>query len=179
MASLIWLKSKLLLPKHEQIAPEEAPLDPEFEKRQQEEYCRFKEVAKVLATREEKQKNHFVRGWNGNDEPPTKKLGIEHISLEELASLFQQVLAKAAPSKPQINEEIWQVSDKIEWLRKHLFENGSCEFYTLFSSQLCKEELIVTFLALLELMKLEEIRVVKDSATKTILIVSKRQGLAT
>jgi segregation and condensation protein A len=173
VASLIWLKSKLLLPKHEQVTNEnEQETAIGFGQSNQVEYSHFKEIAKHLIVREEKQKSHFVRGWNGLEESSSKNLGIEHVSLEELASLFQQVVAKASVSKGQILEETLKVGDKIDFLREIIKERDKIEFYSLFSPHLSREELIVIFLALLELMKLGELRVIKETATGCIFVAS-------
>lgn len=174
-ASLLWLKSKMLLPKHEQIAqtlePEET--DPRFEIiHYLIDYCRFKDAAKSLSEREESQSAFYARG-NDNPTEIKKNLGIEHLSLQDLAQLFQQVVARAVVHIGLINEEEWLVSDKILLIRKLLRELKKIRFDVLFSSDQCREELIVTFLAILELMKLGEACVVKDMTVNAVMIIHK------
>lgn len=173
-ASLVCLKSRMLLPKHEQAAnAEDEELDPHFEIiHQLIDYCRFKEAAKELAEREQAQNGFYSRGMDGNLEIK-KPLGIEHISLEELANLFNQVMIKASSQKGLIHEETWRVSDKIILIRKQV-RQGGLKFEELFTSQLSKEELIVTFLAVLELMKLGEIRVIKELNLGIVMIIGKQ-----
>jgi segregation and condensation protein A len=173
-ASLAWLKSKTLLPKHEQQSEqnlEEVELDPHFEIiHHLIDYSRFKQAAKDLAAREQQQGAFYARGI---DNPEAKKnLGIEHLSLEDLASLFQQILAKAAPQKGIIKEEEWKVSDKISYLREQLLQEKKLLFADVFTGQMSRIELIVTFLALLELMKLGETKVVNDVEQQTICILA-------
>jgi len=171
-ASLLLLKSRLLLPKHEQNQDaEEEAVDPKFEIiHHLIDYCRFKEVAKILKDREEQQGIFFPRGLN--EVPEIKKgLGVEHLSLSDLASLFQQVLSKAASGQGFIQEEVWRVSDKMQLLRKLIAEMANIRFDAFFSPSHSKEELVTSFLAVLELMKQGEICIVKELDTGIILII--------
>lgn len=172
-ATLIWLKSKLLLPAHEQaeenLIPEEDVEAPHAMIPELIEYCKFKQAAKGLSLRELQQQAYY-RGNDSTLEMPGKPLGIDHVSLNELASLFQVVLKKAAFSKGIIKEEIWRVSDKIQYLKK-LVRDQNVLFQQVFSSECCREELIVTFLAVLELMKLGYFGVGKDTASGQIVIM--------
>lgn len=169
-STLLLLKSKMLLPKHEQaVNPEEEQLDPRFEIiHKLIEYCRFKEAAKELAERERVQGAYYYRG---SDVPEIKKpLGVEHLTLDDLASLFRQIVAKAQTHKGTIHEEEWRVSDKIKLIRQLLKEPRKIGFEILFSPERSRTELIVTFLAILELMKMGEIKVIRDVATQQVMI---------
>lgn len=175
-ASLIALKSKSLLPKHEQLQnPEDLEPDPRFEIiHQLLDYCRFKQAAKELAHREQQQSAFYFRG---NDLPvdPRKNLGIEHLSLEDLADLFKQVMSKSIAQKGCVHDEAWKVSDKILHIRDLIKDLKDIIFSALFSPAMGRTELIVTFLAVLELMKLGELRVIKDLATQQVIIVSSKK----
>lgn len=165
-AALVWLKSKTLLPKHEQEEVLEEEYDPQFEIiHQLLDYCRFKQAAKELAQREEQQSAFYARGVDEIVEAK-KNLGINHLTLEDLATMFRQVLSRAASQKGVIHEEIWRVADKIKSIRSWLQEQKSIPFGLLFTAEKSREELIVTFLALLELMKVGEARVVGDLETR-------------
>lgn len=170
--ALIWLKSRTLLPKHEQ--EQETPLfdeenDPNFNIiHQLIDYCRFKQAAKILSDRESSQSAFYHRGAEENE--AKKNLGINHISLDDLATLFQQILARAAPHTGVIHEETWRVSDKIRSLRTLLKGETTTPFINVFTADKCREELIVTFLALLELMKSGEARVILDTTHNQICI---------
>jgi segregation and condensation protein A len=160
---LLFLKSRMLLPKHEQPIDENEDKDPRFEIiHQLIEYCRFKEAAKELSVREDYQSAFFGRGLDGPFELK-KNLGIEHLTLDDLAGLFKQIVAKLKTHTGHIQEEEWLVSDKLHYIRVHLKNSGEIQFNDLFNKDLCRDELIVTFLAALELMKLGEILVIKDS----------------
>lgn len=171
-ASLLHLKSRMLLPKHEQeISSEEEDSDSDFKFiHQLIEYCRFKDLAKGLVEREQKQSAFYTRGAEEYD--LKKKSGIQHITLEDLANLFRGVLANASIQKGLIHEEVWRVSDKIREIRKILREESKIECGLLFSAECSRLELIVSFLAILELMKLGEVSLEPDPALENgILLV--------
>lgn len=170
-ASLIWMKSKMLLPQHEQTEEDEE-IDPRFEIiHQLIEYCRFKEAAKTLSTREEKESGIFTRKV---EPPPEIKtgLGVEHLALEDFTRMFQSVLNRATTRKDQIKREFWRVSDKLRQVRNLLSEKSRIPFKELFTSEKCREELIVTFLAILELMKIGEGKVMKDTESQAVVIMA-------
>lgn len=168
-ASLIWYKSKALLPaNNSDEIMEEQWEDPHFEIiHHLVDYCKFKHAAKLLASREEK---GFQRG--GFVELNLKKpFGIEHLTLEDIASLFNEVLTKSAANRKTIKEETWKVSDKITEIKKALGSKQSIPFHELFNYECCKEELIALFLALLELIKHGFIQILKEHNT---IMVSKQ-----
>lgn len=170
-AALLWLKSKTLLPKHEQVEAGEEESDPRFEIiHQLLDYCRFKQAAKDLNQLETHQGQRYLRGNNAL--PDIKKnLGIEHLSLTDLATLFKGIMAKAVAQRGHIHEESWKVSDKIKAIRILLKDQQQIDFDLLFSPALAREELIVTFLAVLELMKMGELRVIKDLVNNKVVIL--------
>lgn len=169
-ASLVYLKSRMLLPKHEQtVQTEEEENDPHFEIiHQLVEYCRFKQAAKELTSREHTS-SFFYRGVESHEIP--RHLGIEHLSLDDLALLFKQAIAKAKGHTGLIQEEEWLVSDKIIFLREKSRLVSHLPFAALIQENMPRGELIVTFLALLELIKLGEIRVGKRQDTEEILLI--------
>lgn len=173
-AALLLLKSRMLLPSHEQhVSHENEELDPNFEIiHQLIDYNRFKDVAKALSEREEKQNSFFSRGLEPAKES-VKAYGMEHLTLQDLASLFQQVLVKAKSQTGIIQEELWKVSDKINWLRLFFKTSRKVDFFILFSSETSKEETIVIFLAILEMMKLGELSVAKDISNEQIVLIGK------
>lgn len=173
IASFIYLKSVTLLPVHAmpaQTIPEEEN-DPQFEIiHHLLDYCRFKQAAKSLVDREEQQTSFHSRGID-TDAEIKKNLGIAHLSLDDLAALFQEILSKIPVQKSIDVEETWRVSDKIKVLRYLIKEDELLLFHHLFTADKSREELIVTFLALLELMKTGELRVVHHHELNAICIL--------
>jgi segregation and condensation protein A len=175
IAYLVWLKSKMLLPSSELSQEvEEAPEDPQFEIiHHLIDYCRFKRAAKELSSIQEKQQAYYFRGI---EIPEWKKpLGIDHVSLEELSQLFKEMMSKAIPSKSVIEEESWRLCDKIRMLRQWLKERPSFLFTELFFPQQSRLEMIVIFLAVLELMKTGEITAGRDQTTTALWIFAKER----
>lgn len=161
-ATLLWLKSKMLLPKEEKEDLTELEEDPNFAIiHQLIDYCRFKQTAQEWGEREQEQSLHYTKGV-APLEKKTKTLGIEQISLEELSALFQEVLSRM-PEKKQLFKEKWHIADKVTLIRKHLEEASHFPLREFLFTTRCKEELIVTFLAVLELMKLSEICIIKEA----------------
>ena len=170
-ASLIWWKSKALLPEppNEKMENQEAPFEWDLIP-QLIDYCRFKQMAKELSLLEEEQNLHHFRGKDTSC-TTKKNLGVEHLSIEDLALLFQQVLTKAKATGGFIQDETWKVSDKIAHIRRRLDQNEELLFENLFSSTMHRIELIVTFLAVLELMKMGELVVLKYSSKPNTFII--------
>ena len=169
----MWYKSKTLLPRSEQpqdLLPEEE--DPKFDIYSHHllDYSKFKQAAKELAVLERQQEGFYARGADG--EEAKKPLGIDHISLEDLSQLFQQILAKSTARHGTIEEEEWKVADKIDCLCDLLVKMPKVAFTFVFNPSMGRMELIVTFLALLEMMKLGDARVVNDGGSIYILRTS-------
>lgn len=169
-AALVWLKSKSLLPKNaHQESTIEDEHDPRFEViHQLVDYCRFRQAGKELVEREQRQSSIYVR--NAEERDSKKDLGIAHLSIDDLAVMFRQVIAKAQKHRGTIYEEEWQVGDKITLMRALLAQQAIIPFREIFNSEKSREELIVTFLALLELMKTGEIKICNDTATQAVSI---------
>lgn len=169
---LVWLKSKMLLPKQE-LSLENPIEEPQFEIiHHLLDYCRFKQLSKVLIERQEQQSHHFVRGTSA---PEWKKpLGIHHLSLQELADLFKEMLRQASLEKTQIYEDPWRVSDKITFIQNALAAQDSLLICHLFLDSQSRLEWITTFLAILELMKMGAVAVGKEIDTGTLILLKKQ-----
>ena len=169
--ALIWLKSKMLLPPSADDSDTDALMQCPFDIIPQLiEYCRFKDVARELGHKEHGQDHHYPRGMIPCTEDFPKPLGIERVGIDELEALFLEILEKANDRKAHvIQEDEWRVADKIEAVRESLRQHAQFHFCDLFSDHICRQEVVVTFLSLLELMKLGELAVVKEIETGTIL----------
>jgi segregation and condensation protein A len=174
-SSLIWWKSKRLLPANEQLENEDelaSELDWDIIP-QLIDYCRFKQMAKELSQLEHQQSQHYFRG--SDSIPAAKKnLGVEHLSLEDLATVFKQIVAKANRQIGHIADEAWKVSDKIAYIRLCLQQRVSFKFEDLFSNSMSRVEMVVTFLALLELMKMGELSAYKSSYEPLCIMICRK-----
>ena len=152
-ASLMLWKSQMLLPKDKRGDDQEEIEDPRFEViHQLIDYCRFRDAAKELSEFEERSNIYYPRG--APEVPtPERRLGIEHLSLDDIATLFQDILDRARDNTGTVDDEEWHVSGKIRALRTLITKHYAIPFTAIFQTSMCQGELIVTFLALLELMK--------------------------
>ena len=172
---LILLKSRALLPQEKLASDEELiqlfdvnTLDQLLH------YYQFKAAAQELSSFEDREPDSYARPFSAI-EPPDRGSGIDHVSLEGFAQLFHEVLKKAKNATGKILEEEWKVSDKIRYLRTKLKETAEIEFSEIFYSELSKMELIVIFLAVLELMKLGEL-IFEQNAERTFLYQPSRSA---
>lgn len=168
-ANLLYIKSRTLLPKDQQMADEEAEEDdPRWELiRQLIEYKKFKEVAGQLRTREAMQEQLFPRFPVVPDLAAADNLLVEEVGIFDLINAFQKILKRLEKNKPedlrQIFEENYTVSDKIDYLLKITSEGVAMRFEECFAESSSRAEIVVTFLAMLELIRLKQLRVRQES----------------
>ena len=177
-ATLLHIKSKMLLPPSEQEEGEgeKEEEDPRAELvRRLLEYQRFKEAALELTKGPLLDREVFVRSFFG--EAPPEKEGEDEISGE--ASLFAllEAMKKVLEGLPaeefqEISIEQLNIKDKILQIMERLWEAESVAFTELYTSLTPRREIVVTFLALLELLRLRMIRVFQGEAFGTIRIFS-------
>jgi len=162
-ANLCYIKSRLMLPKHVQPPDEEAEEDdPRWDLiRQLIEYKKFKEAAHFLGEKESKQQDHFVRKPDKIVAPKDQERPLSgDVSVFDLIKAFQNILDKFQDDGlGEIVDDHYTVSDKIDLLLSKVEPGGSIAFSSLFADATSKHEMIVTFLAVLELMKLNYFQV--------------------
>lgn len=161
MASkLMELKSRMLLPR---AKPEEDDEDPrEALVRQLLEYKVYKEVSEYLSERQEAERGALYKDPEYIPELTTKQ-SVE-LDAEDLAGAFAQVFLKYRDSielrdySEEIVREVFTVDEKIAVIRKRFGTGGGrLRFSSLFVPGASIQEIIVTFLAILELYKIGEI----------------------
>ncbi len=169
LSSLVHLKTTKLLPleAQEENEPEEEPPSQFLEHLIH--YATCKNLAHELAKKEEIASGFFLRG--SEESLPKDSVQTAPVSLQDFAQAFEKILQAAERRKLYIHNETWTVEDKIK-LIKQMTKHDSLSFTTLFSLDHSKEELIVTFLALLELLKQERIQLHAD-AQCTFIITKK------
>jgi len=155
-ATLMRIKSKMLLPLPA-VGEEDEPGDPREELVQRlVEYRQFKEAASTLKDREELRAKLHERGMlPGEDE--TGPLPLARVSLFDLLDALNRVLARVPePTIYQIQAESFALEDKIELLTTTLRRIGKLSFLELLTNCNTRAEMVVTFIALLEMVKLGE-----------------------
>ena len=159
-ANLIYIKSRSLLPAHVQPPEEEAEEDdPRWDLiRQLVEYKKFKDAAAQLSQREIEQSNLFARLPDSPEQIAERPLG--EVSVFDLINAFNKVLKRIEARSEdlrEIFEENFTVSDKIDLIMKMTASGVPLKFTELFASAASRTEIVVTFLALLELVRLKQL----------------------
>jgi segregation and condensation protein A len=175
-ATLLHIKSKMLLPTPEEEGEgEKEEEDPRAElMRRLLEYQRFKEAALELTKGPMLDREVFIRNFLGEK---SLEGGEEEISGEaslfELLEAMKKVLQGLPPEEFQeISVEHLNIKDKILQIMEQLWEVESLAFPELFTSSTSRREVVLTFLALLELLRLRMIRVYQAESFGTIRIFS-------
>jgi segregation and condensation protein A len=166
-STLMYIKSRELLPVDQQAVVEEEDegTDPRFELiRQLVEYKKFKDAAAKLQVLEERQENIYPRVPGKiefeNDAPAAKpEVGIFDL-LNAVNSVLKRFQEKTSGNR-EIYEDKWTVSEKIEFVLKTITERGSVKFSELFETAANRAEVVCTFLALLELIRLKQLACVQ------------------
>jgi len=183
-STLMYIKSRELLPVDQQVVveAEEEGEDPRFELiRQLVEYKKFKDAAAQLQTLEERQENIFPRlpvkiEFETESAPAKPEVGIFDL-LNAVNSVLKRFQQKEANTR-EIYEDKWSVSEKIEFVLKTITERGSVRFAELFEAAANRSEVVCTFLALLELIRLKQLACIQPEPFAEIEI-SKAVVLAT
>ena len=166
-ANLIYIKSRALLPANVQPPEEEADEeDPRWDLiRQLVEYKKFKDAAAQLSQREVEQSQLFARMSDSPEAHPERPLG--DVSVFDLINAFNKVLKRISEKSEdlrEIFEESFTVSDKIDLIMKMTGSGVPLKFTELLASAASRGEIVVTFLALLELIRLKQLRCQQEEA---------------
>ena len=160
-ATLMMIKSRMLLPVEErQDLEEEEDEDPRWDLvRQLVEYKKFKDAALFLSDLEERRENVFLREGEGVQLGAVHDVAIHDVSIFDLITAFNQALGRVREeSLPEIISDRYSVSEKVDQLMKLLLSEESVSLLGLFQKMTHRSEMICTFLALLELMRLKQVR---------------------
>lgn len=177
-AQLLLIKSRMLLPKNEEEEEEEDPRE-ELARRLAE-YQKFKEASLELRKSEFSSRYMVFR----NEEKikfPIPEYSREH-NTNELIDAFNSILArrirKAAPEKRAfsgiVGREKVSVDDMVEKICKRLSKSRHVGFKSLFRDEDSRPEMIATFLAVLEMIKLNRIRADFDENSEDFIITAEK-----
>jgi len=181
-ATLAYIKSRMLVPRIGSEDEEEEE-DPRMELvRPLLEYAKIREAAQSLADSLQLDRDVYARnipaeelwGINGGEE-------IAEVGLFELVSALQEVLHRAEPEEfMEMSAETMRLKDRISQLMDILAGVSSITFHELFAGDVRKWEIILTFLAILELMRLQMVRAYQHQPSGIIrLYLAVENGIAT
>ena len=162
-ATLIHIKSRMLVPRLEkEAATDEEAEDPrEALVRRLLDHQRFKAAAEMLHERHTLRSAQWTRPDDRLAEIAGEKVERElEVDLFSLLQAFQTVLARARERPPvPLPADVISIETRIEQVLARLSETEACGFAELFDDAGSRAELITTFLALLEMIRLKLIRV--------------------
>jgi len=166
-STLMYIKSKELLPVDKQVHVEEEDEgeDPRWELiRQLVEYKKFKDAAAQLQQLEQAQETVYHRLAPKPDFEVITIKSKPEVSLFDLINAVTSVLKRVNQREDlrEIFEDRWTVSEKIEDLIQLMNQRSAVRFSELFDGARTRSEVVVTFLALLELIRLKQLAVIQS-----------------
>ena len=182
-ATLMVIKSRMLLPVERRAANEDGTeewVDPRLDLvRQLIEYKKFKDAAIRLETMEALTANSFDYGGG---RPKFEKTAadargaLSHLDLYDLLTAFQEVLARANElPHEELKGSRFSVPEKMDIVLNRARSEGQVAFVSLFDEDAPKGEIIVTFLALLELIRQHRVIVYQNAAFHEITILPSKE----
>lgn len=167
-ATLIEIKSKMLLPRDPFAAPEE-----EFEDPRQElvdrllEYEKYKSAAQMLYERTTIEQAVFLRGRIESDENNAEV----DASVFDILTVFQKILARHRDEvQMEIQREEVSLADMIKALKKRIFDELELSVTAFFEEMHSKRELVTAFIAVLEIVRTEGIRLIQKNTFGDIVL---------
>lgn len=171
-ATLLEIKSKALLPVVT-FDDDFGDYDPEQELYQQlEEYKLMKEASVKLKDIETTSRFYKEPDDKAND----VRVVYKDFTLDGLVKAFSDLLLRAdlqrriKGAQKEIPKEIYTVADKVNYIKETLLERNSCSFFDLFKEDATRPEIITTFQAMLELLKVQYVSAVQNGTYGDITI---------
>jgi len=172
-ATLIYIKSKMLLPPDPLAGPEEASGDPRAELVQRlVEHEKFKNAAQLLYQKQQIEENV----WSKPDKSLYNTEGTESdlvVSLVDLVKVFQQVLDRRKEvSRIELQHEQFTVAQMVAQLRAQILasETNSVSLIAFFEACPSRHAMIVAFLAVLEMVKLQAVVLMQEKQFGEIVV---------
>lgn len=166
-STLTQIKSRMLLPLHGDEEDEDDPRE-EITKPLLE-YLQMKSAADQLGERDLLGEDTFIRNPSRDEYLSGEEDEFIKIGLFELIDAFQKILDKIPDDhRFELTADRISVKDRISQIVDTLEIKGSVTFSELFSDNPDKGDIIITFLAILEMVKLTLIRIVQHSKTGII-----------
>jgi segregation and condensation protein A len=183
-ATLTYLKARELLPP---VAGNEPPPDTEegiYNReqliRQLLEYQKFKQAAGALKNFEAEQLGLFKRGCPEKiaDTDAVEGVDLGSLSVFDLLSAFRRVLDMAKTEDEHrhvVNMDNIKIDDRIERVLSVLTDRTEVRFEELFTDDLRKIVIVVTFMAILELVKMQEITFRQEECFGSIMVIRRQR----
>lgn len=177
-ATLIHIKSRMLLPPDEEAALDQLE-DPRFELVQRLlDYQTYKDASVILKEREDEWSRVFEREPLKDEdevEAAEPELYLFDVNLFDLLAAFKNILDTAPAEIGTITREALTVKDKMMHIIDMIENQDTIRFEELFKESITKPQVIVTFLALLELLRLGLARVYQEKEFGNIWVINPKK----
>tara|TARA_B100001248_G_scaffold260865_1_gene250285 strand:+ start:1038 stop:1778 length:741 start_codon:yes stop_codon:yes gene_type:complete len=172
-STLMYIKSRYLLPKKDRDANEiiDDGADPRWELVEKLiEYKKFKNIAQEIESLIAKANDYLPRNFT-HSKNPDSDTELKPVDRVELWNVFNSVLRRLTDriQEGEIHEETVTVSDRMNYIINYLKNTHSFYFSNLFEEKTTLNNIVATFLAILELTRLGEINLTQDLAFTDIL----------
>ncbi len=167
-ATLIEIKSKMLLPRDQTVGEDEEIDDPRQELVDRLlEYEKFKTAAGMLYERSTIEQAVFTRGAIESDETNAEV----DASVFDLLTIFQKIAARHIDEiKMEIEREEVSLSDMIKSLKQRIFDTGEISISKFFEEMRTRRELVTAFIAVLEIVRTEGIKLLQNKTFGDIIL---------
>lgn len=171
-AHLLYIKSKMLLPKYDDIEDEEDPRAKLVEMLL--EYQKIKEVSRTLNSKAEIGLDMYTKQPENISPDKTYKYSHDRMDLRlSILNMLERAESKVPPKITNfagiVGREIYSVGKKVAHILKRLLSNKKTTFIELFDNVRSRSEVVATFLAVLELCKTNRISVSDETQDITLL----------
>lgn len=164
-ATLLQIKSRMLLPVHEEESVEEEESDPRAELiRRLLDYQRYKDAALTFAALPQLDRDIFL-GTHSGDESASDEgtQELEPVGLYTLVEVFRDLLKRApTDSAHEVTADHLSVTERIQAILTILLERPQVSFRELLPPSVIRSEVVVMFLAMLELVKMKLIKIYQN-----------------
>ena len=165
-AELIEMKSRMLLPRHEEDEEQEEDPQEQLVNRLIE-YQRYKDLTKEFKELEEERHKVYTKSPENIKEylPEVEVISNTDVTLDDLIKAFQKFLERQKENEPlttKVTKKEMSVEDRRKSIRNILKKKHKFNFLELFDV-LTKEYVVVTFLAILEMARQNELIIVQES----------------
>ena len=173
-ATLIEIKSRMLLPRDPLAPPEEEFEDPRKELVDRLlEYEKFKAAAEMLHEKTTVEQAVFQRGKIESDEANAEISA----TVFDIITVFQKILARHRDEiKMEIAREEISLSDMIKTLKRRIFEEMELNIQTFFEEMHSKRELVTAFIAVLEIVRTESVKLTQKNTFGEIILKAVTNG---
>jgi len=173
-ATLLHIKTKWLLPDIQEEEEDANFEDPRLDLLQKLlEYKKFKEAAVHLDELHEINSSSWKKGINEESDFTSKKQDVFDVGIFDLCEAFQQIVKRFDFKSSEVFAESFSIIDKTNDIRTLLQQKMKFSFTNMISKMEYKEEVVCFFLAMLELVKLQEIQVKQDNCIFGEIIILK------